>query len=79
MIAKILPGNAAMTTPEAMNLMGVWGLEKPARQMYAEIGTTPWVKGKRADACTECGECEEKCTQKIPIMSQLVEYRKALE
>jgi predicted aldo/keto reductase-like oxidoreductase len=64
---------------EAMNLRNVWGLEKPARHMYAEIGTTPWVKGKRADACTECGECEEKCPQKIPIISQLAESRRALE
>jgi len=64
---------------EAMNLKSVWGLEKPARNMYAEIGTTPWVKGNRADACIECGECEEKCPQKIPIVSQLAESRKALE
>lgn len=64
---------------EAMNLKSVWGLEEPARSMYAEIGTTPWVKGKRADACTECGECEQKCPQKIPIISQLAESREALE
>ena len=64
---------------EAMNLRSVWGLEKPARNMYAEIGTTPWVKGNRADACIECGECEQKCPQKIPIISQLAESRKALE
>jgi len=64
---------------EAMNLKSVWGLENPARKMYAEIGTTPWVKGNRADACSECGECEQKCPQKIPITSQLAESRKALE
>jgi len=64
---------------EAMNLKSVWGLEKPARRMYADIGTTPWLKGKQADACSECGECEEKCPQKIPIISQLAESRKALE
>jgi len=64
---------------EAMNLKSVWGLEKPARRMYADIGTTPWLKGKQADACIECGECEEKCPQKIPITSQLAESRKALE
>jgi len=64
---------------EAMNLKKVWGLEEPARKMYGEIGTTPWVKGKRADACVECGQCEEKCPQKIPIMAQLKESRRALE
>jgi predicted aldo/keto reductase-like oxidoreductase len=64
---------------EAMNLKTVWGLEKPARNMYAEIGTNPWVKGNKADACIECGECEPKCPQKIPIASQLAESRIALK
>jgi predicted aldo/keto reductase-like oxidoreductase len=63
----------------AMNLRTVWGLEAPARKLYQEIGTSPWVKGKRADACTECGQCEEKCPQKIPIFEQLKESRGALE
>jgi predicted aldo/keto reductase-like oxidoreductase len=64
---------------EAMNLKKVWGLEEPARKMYGEIGTNQWVKGKRADACAECGECEPKCPQKIPIIEQLKESRQALE
>ncbi|MGA2973826.1 MAG: aldo/keto reductase [Spirochaetia bacterium] len=64
---------------EAMNLERVWGLAQSARSMYREIGTNEWVKGKKADACSECGECEEKCPQKIPIIEQLKETRKALE
>jgi predicted aldo/keto reductase-like oxidoreductase len=64
---------------EAMNLAQVWGLEKPARDMYADIGVKPWSPGKKADACIECGQCEEKCPQKIRIMDQLKESRKALE
>jgi predicted aldo/keto reductase-like oxidoreductase len=63
----------------AMNLRTVWGLPGPAAKLYAEIGTNPWVKGKRADACTECGQCEEKCPQKIPIIEQLKQSRAALE
>lgn len=30
-----------------------------------------WFKGKRASDCTQCGECEEYCTQKLPIREYL--------
>ncbi len=63
---------------EAMNLSRVWGLHEAARRMYADIGKG-WIKGNRADACAECGECEEKCPQKIPIIAQLAQSRAALE
>jgi predicted aldo/keto reductase-like oxidoreductase len=63
---------------EAMNLSRVWGLHEPARKMYADIGANRWNPGMRADACQECGECEEKCPQKIPIIKQLAESHKAL-
>jgi hypothetical protein len=63
---------------EAMNHLKVWGLQETARSMYQGIGKNQWVKGKQADACEECGECEPKCPQKIPIIAQLKESHAAL-
>jgi predicted aldo/keto reductase-like oxidoreductase len=36
-----------------------------------------WFKGKCASDCTQCGECEEHCTQKLPIreyMANIAEF-----
>jgi predicted aldo/keto reductase-like oxidoreductase len=63
---------------EAMNYLRVWGLEESARSMYRGIGKSQWDKGRQADACEECGECETKCPQKLPIMEQLKESHAAL-
>ena len=61
-----------------MNLHRVYDITEFARGDYAKIGTVPWLTGKPADACTECGECEEKCPQNIPIREQLKETARAL-
>lgn len=61
-----------------MNFYKIYGIEEYSRNGYAEIGTNPWVPGKRADACNECGACEKKCPQKIKIREQLKECHKAL-
>lgn len=63
---------------QLMNYHRVYGLTEYARQEYQKIGTNPWMKGKRADACIECGECEEKCPQKLQIREQLQETAAAL-
>jgi len=55
----------------------VYGLWESARADYARLGHG-WDKGNKADACTECGECEEKCPQDIPIRQQLKEAHEAL-
>ncbi len=68
-----------------MNWYRVWGLEEEARKAYAKLseeGTwTPWagrIQGLRADACVQCGECEPKCPQNIPIIEQLEEVAATL-
>lgn len=50
----------------------VYGFTDYAMRRYRAIGDQ-WLKGKRADACVECGECEPKCPQKIPVRQKLKE------
>ena len=68
-----------------MNWFKVWGLEKQAKEAYARLSSDgtwgPWIgpiKGLKADACLQCGECEAKCPQNIHIMDQLVEVAETL-
>jgi len=57
----------------------VYGLWKSSREEYDGIGKSEWSPGNNAEACTECGVCEEKCPQKLPIMKQLKEAHEALK
>jgi predicted aldo/keto reductase-like oxidoreductase len=68
-----------------MNWYRVWGLEEQAKSAYAALSATgtwgPWtgrIEGLNAAACQECGECEAKCPQNIPIMQQLAEVAATL-
>ncbi|MBN1399837.1 MAG: 4Fe-4S dicluster domain-containing protein, partial [Anaerolineae bacterium] len=53
----------------------VYGLWERARHAYANWGES---SGGRADACVQCGQCEEKCPQRIPIREQLAGAHAAL-
>jgi predicted aldo/keto reductase-like oxidoreductase len=55
----------------AMIFAQIYGDEERAKLYYSKIGEKDWPPGKRADECIECGECEPKCPQKIPIIDQL--------
>jgi len=73
------PNNVAI--PEIFNLMNyytVYGLKEYACKQYQNIGFGDKDERKQADACVECGECEEKCPQKIKIMERLKEAHKVL-
>ena len=73
--------------PEGIQIhlyMGLWDrvrmkLPEEARRVYAIYlkDEERWLKGKRASHCTGCGECEEACTQSLPIrdyMSRIAEF-----
>ncbi len=55
----------------AMNLHRVWGLTEVAKAHYRRLGPDNRDGLLQADACVECGACEEKCPQNIPIIEQL--------
>jgi len=56
----------------------VYGLWEHARKRYNRMLEIAPKRGNGADACVECGECEEKCPQNIPIRKQLKEAHEAL-
>lgn len=75
-----IPGNFLL-----MNYARVYGMEQYAREQYAKLlkGEELWLQGVRisglsADKCVECGVCEPKCPQNIPIIEQLKETHEAL-
>ena len=63
---------------EMYNLGQVYGLWDVARENYEKFPDSPWIGGKRADECIECGDCEEKCPQRIQIREQLKTAHAAL-
>jgi len=73
------PNNVAI--PEIFRLMNyytVYGLREYARRQYQNIGSDEKDERRRADACAECGRCEELCPQKIKIIERLKEAHKVL-
>jgi uncharacterized protein len=60
------------------NMGRVYGLRDEARKRYARMLKAPEHKKADASLCTECGACEPKCPQNIPIRQQLKEAHKAL-
>ncbi|MDR2100994.1 MAG: aldo/keto reductase [Treponema sp.] len=76
-----MPCPQGINIPEVFTLMNyhrVYKITEYAKQNYAQIGKVPWRQYKNAAACVECGICEDKCPQKLPIRAQLKETHKTL-
>ena len=62
-----------------MNNHRVYEITDFAKSQYKEVmDGTGWVKSADASKCTECGACETKCPQKLPIIKQLKETHEVL-
>ena len=61
---------AVFTRLNAASLYGNLALEKHDYSVFVD---------EKASACTECGECEEKCPQSLAIREGLAEARRVLE
>jgi predicted aldo/keto reductase-like oxidoreductase len=76
-----LPCPKNVNIPEIFTLMNyhrVYKLTDYAKQNYAQIGKVEWRKYENAAACGECGACEKKCPQSLPIRQQLKETHQTL-
>ncbi len=47
------------------------GFSQDARNKYNLIEKNDWNPGANAEACTQCGACSVKCTQKLDIPSEM--------
>jgi predicted aldo/keto reductase-like oxidoreductase len=76
-----MPCPNGVNIPEIFTIMNyhrVYQITEFAKRSYGEIGTVPWRQFANASSCVECGECEKKCPQGIPIIAQLKETHKVL-
>jgi hypothetical protein len=64
---------------ESLIYYKVYQFKQHAFARYKEIGTSSWVSGKNAGHCIDCGKCESKCPQKLPIRRYLREARELFE
>lgn len=61
------------------NKARVYGLWESSKTAYKRIGKNPNNPAKQADACVDCGACEEKCPQDFPVRKNLREAHEALK
>ena len=63
-----MPCPQGIEIPAVMGMNSTYrfqGFQQSAKEQYAAL------QGAKADACVQCGECEAKCTQHLPIMDEM--------
>lgn len=63
-----MPCTKEIDIPAIMNMNAqyrFWGFQDAAKVWYRDL------KAPKADACSHCGKCEEKCTQHLHIMDEM--------
>ena len=76
-----MPCPQGINIPEIFTMMNyhrVYQITEFAKKSYSEIGKFPWTQYQNAAQCSECGACETKCPQGLPIRAQLRETHKTL-
>jgi len=72
-----LPCPSGVSIPrcfELFNYLRVYGIEEYALDEYEKLVQN----AKDASQCAECGTCEERCPQNLPIRERLKEVAEAL-
>ncbi|HRR95767.1 MAG TPA: aldo/keto reductase [Candidatus Ratteibacteria bacterium] len=75
------PCPSGVAIPDIFNIMNyykIYGLFDYAKKAYNNIGKWEKDERKKANACVECGQCEEKCPQKLEIRKLLKEIHNTL-
>jgi predicted aldo/keto reductase-like oxidoreductase len=77
-----LPCPQGINIPHIFRIMNnhrVYGLTAHAKGQYKEVMEGKgWIKSADATKCVECGVCEGKCPQKLPVIEQLKETHRVM-
>lgn len=72
---RCLPCPAEVNIPELLrlnNLLRAYDLVDWCKDRYKFMGNAgSWYPGVKADRCTECGDCEPRCPESLPIIELL--------
>ena len=66
-----LPCPADVPIPQFMDIYDMKTLGESPQEIWDRLKWHWRIPAEQAAACTDCGECEEKCTQHLPIRERL--------